>query len=388
MFIGFLICILVVVSLSAGCVFSVVAQDEPVLIIDVFDSDNWDQEAESIIFEGKSYDITVSTQNESVIFGVTLSILGRTYVTSLDDPFITIDAPVFEETDSFVITAEKEGYQTASLELTVLKGELFVVTDRGLVEEKQQFQISVTDERNRPVQGAFVYVTDTAAPLTTDMQGRVLAIAPEIDVFNTATIQVVKSGYLPGSTTIRIEHAQGSLLELFESQFLQLLPILLAILVVVFSIIYVLFRQKKTKQIPSQQQEKNAGEPRFHVREKTSSRTEPVSYPEKKKQDLPVGTAESRVEEIRIPVQTKKKETTIISKESEPMEDPQQKKKQQDEWFKGQDYMRYKLDELTGKIDQKTDGKWFEGEHDTKYKVDEALKKNLKKKKTDEPTEK
>jgi hypothetical protein len=46
--------------------------------------------------------------------------------------------------------------------------------------------------------------------------------------------------------------------------------------------------------------------------------------------------------------------------------------------------MRYKLDELTGKIDQKTDGKWFEGEHDTKYKVDEALKKNLKKKKADD----
>ena len=46
--------------------------------------------------------------------------------------------------------------------------------------------------------------------------------------------------------------------------------------------------------------------------------------------------------------------------------------------------MRYKIDELTGKIDQQTDGKWFEGEQDTKFKVDEALKKNLKKKKIDE----
>jgi hypothetical protein len=50
--------------------------------------------------------------------------------------------------------------------------------------------------------------------------------------------------------------------------------------------------------------------------------------------------------------------------------------------------MRYKIDELTGKIDQKTDGKWFEGEQDTKYKVDEALKKNLKKKKVDEDSAK
>ena len=46
--------------------------------------------------------------------------------------------------------------------------------------------------------------------------------------------------------------------------------------------------------------------------------------------------------------------------------------------------MRYKIDELTGKTDQKTEGKWFEGEHDIQYKVDETLRKNLKKKKIDE----
>jgi hypothetical protein len=59
-------------------------------------------------------------------------------------------------------------------------------------------------------------------------------------------------------------------------------------------------------------------------------------------------------------------------------------KVQDDEWFKGQEYIRYKLDELTGQIDKNTDGKWFEGERDIRSKVDEALKKNVKKKKDED----
>jgi hypothetical protein len=102
------------------------------------------------------------------------------------------------------------------------------------------------------------------------------------------------------------------------------------------------------------------------------------------KKDILMPASDSRVEEIRIPIQEKKKETTILSEEKEQPSAPVYQKKQQEEWFKGQDYMRYKLDELTGKINQHTDGKWFEGERDIKYKVDEALKKNVKRKKDDE----
>jgi hypothetical protein len=102
------------------------------------------------------------------------------------------------------------------------------------------------------------------------------------------------------------------------------------------------------------------------------------------KRNISSSNLESRVEEIRIPVQAKKKETTILTEENSEEQIPEDENKHPDEWFKGQEYMRYKIDELTGKIDQNTDGKWFEGEQDTKDKVDEALKKNLKKKKVDE----
>ncbi len=387
-FICFLKCIVAFIVVSAVFGVVAVAQDEPTLIIDVFDSDDWNKEAGSIIFEGKTYDITVSTQNESIILGVNLSILGSIYVTSLTEPYITINAPVFEITDSFIITASKEGYQSASLEIAVLRGELFVITDRGSVEEKQQFQVTVTDQNNQPVQGAFVYVSEDAAPVSTDSQGNAFVAAPEIDLFSTANIQVIKSGYLPGSTSIRIDSAQGSFFELGSSQFLQILPILLAVLVVILSIVYVLFRQKKNQQTSQQKQKEFSSDLPSQPQVKLRYKNEPARIPEKEKRDFSVNSLEPRVEEIRIPVQVKKKETTYISEENEQKQEPEEQKKQQDEWFKGQEYMRYKLDELTGKIDQKTDGKWFEGEHDTKYKVDEALKKNLKKKKTDEPNEK
>jgi len=380
---------LIVLLLLVNTLFTttVPAQDEPALIIEIYDSNDWNESAGTILFEGRNYDITVSTENESIILDVNITFLGTKYLTSVAEPFITVEAPQFDEYDSFEITATKEGYLNATVEMTVLKGELSIVADRGTIEEKKEFQVTVKDQDNKPVEGALVYITTDAAPIITDFQGMAYAHAPEVEMITTATIQVIKSGYLPGSTTIRVENVEGSIFDLSESKFLQILPILIAILVVIFSIAYVLWRQKRNPTIPHQS--KRAGssdEPQTYQQEKLGQRSknEQVSFPGKERNDVSISNSASRVEEIRIPVQAKKKETTYLSEEKEPEQVPEDQKKQQDEWFKGQDYMRYKLDELTGKIDQKTDGKWFEGEHDSKYKVDETLKKNLKKKKVDE----
>jgi hypothetical protein len=380
---------LIVLLLLVNPLFTspVPAQDEQALIIEIYDSNDWNESAGTILFEGRNYDITISTENESVILDVNITFLGTTYLTSVAEPFITIEAPRFDEYDSFVITATKEGYLTDAVEITVLKGELSIVADRGTIEEKKEFQVTVTDQDNKPVEGALVYITTDAAPKITDLQGMAYAYAPEVEMITITTIQVIKSGYLPGSTTIRVENVEGSIFNLSESKFLQILPILIAILVVIFAIAYVLWRQKRNPTIPHQS--KRAGssdEPQTYQQEKLGQRSknEPAIFPGKERNDVSLSSSASRVEEIRIPVQAKKKETTYLSEEKEIEPVSEDQKKQQDEWFKGQDYMRYKLDELTGKIDQKTDGKWFEGEYDSKYKVDETLKKNLKKKKADE----
>jgi hypothetical protein len=380
---------LIVLLLLANTLFTpaVSAQDEQALIIEIYDSNNWNESVGSILYEGKSYDITVSTENESVILGVNITLLGKTYLTSVTDPFITVEAPLFDENDSFIITAAKDGYLTAAVEINVLKGELSIVADRGTVEEKKGFQVTVTDQDNKPIEGALVYITTDAAPITTDSQGVAYAHAPEVEMVTTATIQVIKSGYLSGSTTIRVENVEESIFDLSKSKFLQILPILIAILVVILAVVYVVWRQKRNPTMPRQSKRTGSSdEPPTYQHEKLGQRSknDPVSFPGKEKSEIPLSSSTSRVEEILIPVQAKKKETTYLSEEKEPEEISVDQKKQQDEWFKGQDYMRYKLDELTGKIDQKTDGKWFEGEHDSKYKVDETLKKNLKKKKVDE----
>lgn len=361
------------------------AQDEPMLIIEIFDSTNWNESTGMIFFEGKTYDIIVSSENETFVLNVTLSLLGSTYVTDLSEPFITVTSPLMNDTEAFIINATKHGYIPTEVEITVMKGQLSISTDRGTVEENKEFQVLVKDQDNKPVTGAYVYSSSEATPVITDTQGIAYLRAPDVEVITTTTIEVIKGGYLPGSTNIRIENVESVTFGLTESQFLKILPILIAVLVVIFSIGFVLWRQRKAPSLPSQVSGKAGSDtpPRLHAEKRNSHAPyKPDILPEKR--NLSTSTPESRVEEIRIPVQVKKKETTILPEEITPEPIPEQRKKEMDEWFKGQDYMRYKLDELTGKIDQKTDGKWFEGEHDSKSKVDETLRKSYKKKKSDE----
>jgi len=362
------------------------SQNEPELLIEVYDTNDWNESVGTMVFEGKSYDITVCTENDTVIMNATITVLGKTYQTNYSLPFITIEAPSFDISDTILITATKEGYQPGTLELSVLKGELYVHTDRVIVNENTQFEVIVTDQDNTAIEGALVYITKDSSPILTDQQGQAFAQAPEIDIFTTMEIQVIKAGYLPGSTTIRIENVETTFFSFTEAKFLQILPVLLALFVVIISILYVYIRKKKgTTNAPKEIQGVPPDKPPhkqidMHQRLKTDA----SRFPEMEKKDVINSCVEPRIEEIRIPVQSKKKETTILPEEIENEQAVKDEEKHQDEWFKGQDYMRYKIDELTGKIDQQTDGKWFEGEQDTKYKVDEALKKNLKKKKVDE----
>jgi len=383
-FLSLVVVLLIMNSLSTP---RISAQDEPALIIEIYDSNDWNESSDNVFFEGRTYDIIVSSENETVVLGVNISLLGTTYTTSVAEPFITILAPHINESESFVIIATKEGYLTTEAEITVIKGQLSVVADRGIIEEKKGFQVTVRDQDNKPVAGAFVYVLPGANPVVTDLQGVAYARAPDVEMVTTATIQVIKSGYLPGSTNIRIENSEVFAFGFSESQFLQILPVIIAVFVVIFAIVYVLWRQKRTPMTPHPTTRiKPADVPHKLQQEKQGHRfkNESPIFSEKEKQDISVSTPHSRVEEIRIPIQGKKKETTILSEEHEVEGVSESQKKEQDDWFKGQDYMRYKLDELTGKIDQKTDGKWFEGQYDSKNKVDETLRKNFKKKKSDE----
>ena len=388
---SFLIFIVSLVITNSVSSFTISAQEESKLIIEIYDSNNWNESVGNILFEGRSYDIIViSSENESVVLDVNISFFGAaydTYLTNEAEPFITIVAPSFNTSESYAIRASKDGYLTNEVELIIYKGQLLIDTDRASVEEEKGFQVTIRDQDDEPVADALVYITPDADPFVTNLQGIVYAHAPTVEETTTVNIQVVKNGYFPTSTNIRVENVEGFPINLNNLQFLQILPILLAIIVVIFAIVYVFWRQKRTLTISSHitRRESTNGRSRFQQEQKEQSlKNERKLFSEKEKENISVSTHKPRVEEIRIPVQVKKKETTFLSNKDKFAQISNDKISQQDEWFKGQNYIRFKIDELTGKIDQKTDGKWFEGETDSKNKIDEALHKSVKKKKSNE----
>ena len=380
---------LIVFSILLAQLFSslVFAQDEETLIIELYRSSDWNESVGTTLYEGGSYDIAVSTENDSIILGVNITVLGVSYNTTTDQWYATIIAPSYEHTQTFTITATKGGYLPAELEFSVMKGVLSAVSQPTAVVEKKNFQVTVTDQNNLPVENALVYLTSASEPVPTDVRGNLTLTAPEVTGDTSLTIQVIKNGYQSVSFTIRVEHTKGFILALSTSDLLQLLPLFIAVLVVIFAIVIVSWRKKRSHaNLEPQSRIRPQDQPSTTLPEKQGRRQAPESavFSVNGKKNLPLSTSDSRVEEIRIPVQEKKKETTILAEEKELPRPPVNPKKEQDEYFKGQDYMRYKLDEMTGKIDKNTDGKWFEGERDIKYKVDETLKKNVKKKKNDE----
>jgi hypothetical protein len=385
-FLYFIVLLLVVSSLFLPVVS---AQEEKSLYIELFDNYTSQRLEGNVFFEGKKYDIVIGAEGEvGFAYDVTVTALGATYITSEELPVVTIEAPRFDEYDSFVITASKGGYLPADIEITVLKGELIITIDRGTVEEKKEFQVTVRDLDTNPVEGAMVYTDPDAAPVLTDVRGIAYLDAPEVDKDTIITIQVLRSGYEPGSITLRVENVGGLALDFTGLTLLQMIPILFAIVAVIFAIVYVRWRKTRTprgapemKTRPSEELEEFLEEEKIEKRDRKFEK-EPALYPVKERRNVTISTPDPKVEEIRIPLQEKKKETTILSREQEKASSVP--RKDDEEWFKGQEYMRYKLDELTGKIDQKTEGKWFEGERDGKYKVDETLKKSSKKKKVDE----
>ncbi|MBN1281000.1 MAG: Ig-like domain-containing protein [Candidatus Thermoplasmatota archaeon] len=382
------LCILLL-SVAVHCLFVLPgsAQDDDSLTVALYDSEDWNEYIGTTVLEGKQYDIIASTADETIELNVTITVLGQTYFINETQPFITITAPLFDQTHSFLINATKEGYVPYTSEISVVQGFLSVVADRSIVEEKKEFQVTVTDHDGHPVADVTVTTSGNTEPAITDAQGVAYIDAPNVDNDVTISIQATKEGFLLGATTIRIDNVEGFLLDFTGVQFLQVLPILLAVLVVIIAIIIVLWRQKRSKYMAGVPPSSDTpAEPLPYTQRRSSNHAthDATLYSVDQKKDLSVSTPSSKVEELRIPVQEKKKETTYLTTDKHPEHPVQQQKTEPDEWFKGENYMRYKLDELTGQIDQQTDGKWFEGERDSKYKVDETLKKSAKKKKDDE----
>ncbi len=372
---------------------SAVADDEEGLAIIMFDSSgtSWEPLDDNILLEKNDYDIVVKHENEltpayNVI--ITITAFEEIYVTSTELPWVTIKTPNFEEYSEFVIAATKEGYASAEQYVIVSKGDLFVSADRDTVEEEGSFSVTITDQYDTPMSGVTVYVGGHESVFdTTNENGKAYINAPEVDADTEISITVVKSGYCPGSSTIHVENVKATFMGDFLSKIFEVSPTVFALFTVLFAMLFVKFRKKTPTPMSTSKTDVsqiNKKLPRDN--KETLSTKRPLSKKTKQinktiEEKIPTPTKGSHVEIIRIhTTEDKKKETKHISDKKEPSKILTLNKNTECEWFNGTDYMKYKINKLTGTVNEKPADKWFVGEDIIRFKVDKKLTdKKLKK---------
>ena len=390
--------LIIILLLVCTLLFSttVIAQDEESLVIRLFESSasSWEplDENDDIYFlEGKEYDIVVSHENKvTFAYDVTITITGfeETFVTAPELPYITIQAPSFEECTELYITASKEGYLDAYEEVIISKGTLSVTTDRDIVNEKEVFSVTVTDQNDVPVEGVYLLINGyESVSDTTNENGKAFIDAPEVDNDVEIKITAFKSGYFSGSNTIHVENAKAMFIDDFLSKIFEVSPIVFALFVVFFAMLFVKLRKKTS--IPISTYENNVSQKnKKFVRDKKelwsakSLSKKPMKQIDKKvDRKLAASAKGPRVEVIRIHSrEDKKKETKHISDKKESKKVVSLNKNDEYEWFNGTEYMKYKIDKLTGDVNEKPADKWFVGEDTSRFKVDKKLiDKKLKK---------
>ena len=261
-------------------------------------------------------------------------------------------------------------------EFGILKGRLSLTTDRGTVKEKGSFSVTVYDQNNNRIEGCIVYLdgyeNDYA---TTGTNGITYISAPEVKENTQININAFKGGYLAGENSIRVESLSNNFIT--EEWY----PIVLSSIIVISAILFVRFRNSRT----NKKKGNKVVKPIRHSTKKPIINKDNLirKYDFKKPKSNKVNNnsiqyvkKEPWVEEIRLQRSVKKRETKVVGEKNKTSGSNIRRK--DCDWFKGKNYMKYKIDELTGEIDDKNDGKWFEGIDEIKTKVDKRLRENKK----------
>lgn len=342
-----IICSLLLLGLLLPCLRAADTPALDIVILNLEDSDN----GENVMYEGSSYSVYIGISGGlSFVSGVTITVPWATYLTTNETPVLYFTAPQYADHPSFTIMASKAGYQSANLSITILRGSLHLSSGSTSVREGNPITVTVTDQHGVPIDAAQVKMRgETIA--TTDASGKATFTAPEVSQDEDLVISASKDGYVFGTRTLVVSNIHS---QLFTFDLSQALPIIIALVAVIVAVGIVRWRQ--THAPPQKREDPEASTLEF------SLKTTP-------------GASSPKVEEIRIPLSEKKKETTFLPRDNEPVHQAKNRPVSSEDWFQGTDYSKYKLDEMTGKIDGKKEGKWYVGVDDIESKVDEALKK-------------
>ncbi|MDH7516813.1 MAG: hypothetical protein QHH19_00440 [Candidatus Thermoplasmatota archaeon] len=261
--------------------------------------------------------------------------------------------------------------------------QLFVTVNEYIIKSNEPFTVVVKDEYNMPVKGVSVAIQNIVGKTEiTDDEGVAILTAPSN--CNEITIIAQKEGYKDGRKSVKIYVPPGLIESLLQNQYI---PIVIAVIAVLSAILVVNFRQKR--------HERNlVGETLKEQPIKSSLHGVVVSVSSDEKEagkqiNQGVSTEEiyidsksgPKIEEIRISRPRKDKEIVSVKTEEE-IENISARKamrKHEYDWFEGEEDIRYKIDRITGKIDEDGVDKWFEGIDDIRAKIDEKIKKKDRK---------
>jgi hypothetical protein len=283
--------------------------------------------------------------------------------------------------------ASKEGYNSSNITIKILNNlsKKLDISTVDVVDGGKLFSVYVFDEKGEPVPNAIVGISNILEETDeTDDAGRAWLTAPEEK--DTITIIAQKDGYVSDNIIIKVNIPQHWWETFVKSQYF---PIIIAFIFLIFAIIFVNQRQKKSiftraKEISNNKtmekfnkSEKNVSSLSNKINEKIDSHSS-IKTPVRIKSNQ-----DSKVEEIRISRNRKEREIVPVDEkidQTEKIINRKKKKKHDYDWFEGKDNVRYEIGKITGEIDEKGVDKWYEGVNGIKEKIDEKVKNKDKKK--------
>ena len=359
--------------------------------LDIIITDINDEEI-SEIYENEHFIVSVvdkSQEGTPYLINVTIEFNGLPYTID-DSAEITLQAPEVDTNRAFVIYATKEGYNSSNKSIEILNTipkKLDISTDYDVVDGGDLFSVFVKDEEGTPVIEALVGIENIWEERSeTDDNGRAWLTAPEDE--DTITILAQKDGYDQDEITIRVNIEKPWWIIFIYSPYF---PIILAVIFLLIVIIFVNNRQKKSVFKRASEISKEKTMNRYDMNKKDTpaeENKENLDNPSTIKDTVRIKPdRDPKVEEIRISRPRKKKEIIAVEPEEDETEKVIKKKNLQRrdyDWFEGTEDIRYKIDKLTGEVDEDGIDKWYEGVDSLKDKIDEKVKKKDKKKEEDE----
>ncbi len=303
---------------------------------------------------------------------------------------VTIKAPEVTQNEIFTIKAVKEGYATAYRNITILNiqnNKLEIIHNDYIVDAGKKFSVQISDKDGYLISGAEVYIqnSDETSSITNEKGFATLKAPDNKEYF---IIIANKQGYDYASQNFYVNIQPPWWESIVKNQYF---PIFIGVILLISAIIFVNLRQKRSiysrsKEISDQKTLKKY-DLNAEVKITTNKNLETQGNQYYSRDIVRSQKSEdAKIEEIRITRPGKEKEIIPV----ENIEDATDKiikrkkyKKDENDWFKGTDDIRYEIDKLTGQIDEKTIDKWFEGYDDIKDKINDRIKKKDKNKSTD-----